>query len=336
MTPQAEDTVTPQFSCLGQPRDFHCLSDIELIDIYIQGNEIQQKNVIDEIVIRYDAQINLWVRVVLRRRGCDFAADAVGTIGLKLIEKLYLGLLAHAKGVSKFADWLYRVTENETISWDRERKNLKNKYKTLVEEHTISASTEITADGKITIGDLLTDDKDNAFDLIVRDAEIKRVLKAMGRLDSRHRLVMKLAIMFYDPLTDETISEIALLRAVPVETVRNEVEAVRSYLLKKKSERDKHYSRLANLYASILKLEGSLHYLYSQKVLNVDTINKVKAEIAAKNGLRDKKLKKYQRWISPTGKQMEKLLGERFGHFTNINLMIHRARRLLKGYLADS
>lgn len=303
------------------------LSDLELIKHCLKSDN--KKQVWETFFKRFNTFIDRRICKTLHTSGIAIDADVVGDIRLGIVEKLYKEkILIKAEDIINFKAWLGKVVRNHTLDWIRARQQLGRSYQEMVEKETVSLSDPVSGHENFFIEDTISDQSHDQAGL---SNELEDVFEEIEKLGGKYRLALKIAIMFYDPLSDATIQKIAQIKGLPIEKIKEDVEKISKDLIRRHSKALRDHNRAFILWAFIKRLNARLYVLEQDPVRNHSKIIKaLKKEIAAKIQRMNTLRSRHQRLIRPSSKQIAGLIGIPEEKSTTINILLFRAREMLK------
>jgi DNA-directed RNA polymerase specialized sigma24 family protein len=254
--------------------------------------------------------------------------DDIDDIRFRIIEKIHgKNILHEAIGHENFHAWLAKTARHSTVDWIRSKSRQKNSYNLSVDNSMTSLSNPLDDEGKIRLVDTIsTPAPQDKY-----DDEIKMVLKEVNGLEGLQRLVLRVNIVFYEPLSEEDIDEIAAIRARPPSEIVQEINDVMNSLLKKYEKLQHNQNRMFIVSSFLDRLKRKLHVLERQPVEKLSQIIIVKEEIEEKTEqLTRLQSRKEKQSIHPSAKQIANFLGLAREKEKNINVWLYRARQVLK------
>jgi len=277
---------------------------------------------------RYNKLIDRRIIKTLEAFYINYNVDMVGKISLGIIEKLYNErILTQVEDCNKLQSWLGKVVKNHTLDWLRSRGRIGNSFNIMMERETVSLSQPLDGQGGLVIEDIIYDEAPDQGDLA---SEVNGIFDEIDKLSDKYRLTLKVAIMLYDSLSDETIQEIAQLQGIPVANVTEKVDIITNDLLRRNLKALRNRNRAFILWAFTKRLKARLNFQERNPGQNRAQIADLKREIEKKSVRRKDLLSRFQRLIRPTSRQIADLLGISEANATTVNVLLHRARKMLK------
>jgi len=301
------------------------LSDSELIHQCLINNDKKSWEIFFR---RYNKFIDKRISKTLTAAGIAYDIDIIDEIRLPIIKKLYkTSVLEQVDDATKLKPWLGKLTRNHTLDWMRSRNKISNSFSTMVENESISLSQPMSWDRDLVMEDYISSE---AYDQEDFSSDVNEALSKIESLGDRYRLTLKLAIMFYDPLCDETIREIAEKTGIPFGKVTEKVGKIMEELVSRHSKSSRDQGKAFILWAFIKRLKIRINHLEHDSSHYQEQIDSLKREIIEKSQRINKIRSRHKRIIRPSSRQIADLLRIPEDKVSAVNILLFRAREMLK------
>lgn len=293
-----------------------------------------------ELQKQYAFLVNNRVEVTLVKIGIprenitDEIADEIdGRISEKLCDgKSFKTIAGYENPTAGFG----MMVENVVRSWAREQRLLKNAYGTYVKKGFTSIYTPLGEDDDDgTLIETIPDTVTNPFRSPQEEAIHENVIKAMRDIDSipdtKKRLAFKLTTMFYKPLSDDDIKEIAELGGASTTEIENALDAIMARLAEENEEIEKNLAHMDNTFTDLQSKKAKL----ADKLKDFNTpeseLAYLEADIAGKTELQENLIRRNQKInVFPTVEEIAQLLNIRKEKKKGISVGLSRFRKSSK------
>ena len=228
----------------------------------------------------------------------------------------------------KFRSWLGKVIANHTCDWIRGKLSQCRAMEHYVESTMVSLSDPLAGATDQTYEDIIVNESSWEGDQEL-DEEIDKCLGELQGLKDNYRLALLVSIMYYEPLSEEAIAEIASLRRLSVAEIGGEVEKIKMDLERKHDKLLHDQDRAAILWAVVMRLSRRLQNLERDPATPEEKITALQKEIAEKTKRMDDLRQTCRRPIRPSTKAMAALLGIPEKSADTVNVLLFRAREIL-------
>lgn len=315
--------------------NFLDLKDRHLIKICLLNNE----DAWDEFFLRYmDVIKETVIGKFLSRRLFNFAndEDIIQDICTEVIIQVRAGKndLSTLKNTDNCKPWLRKICFSKTMNWFRKRNQVKNRAKKQGEGSAISIHAPLSHESTTTLEDVIEDpmskDPDSINDIQDKLAEYAKQLKA---LSERELWILRLKLMYYDPLTEDDVRELSRFVKMPQEGITAKLDHIKEELDKKAEEKEKERDLAGKVHAEMIGLQQEL---YDNRLNSVFRKNKYK-EVSSKIDKKNKRLEQLRKssavLIEPSNEQIAEFIEIPKEKANKISLIVFRTiEKMKKGY----
>lgn len=230
---------------------------------------------------------------------------------------------------------LMETVRNVVLDWFKQKQG---RYQAVQKEieRTSTSLDETIGNGEdgILLVNMTADPNTNPLFEDEREKMRERVAELLVTADAlpiQQRLAFKVFLMFYNPLSDEEIEEVAKLRSVTSSKIKEETSIMLDQLVEKNEQYEHRLNLLADKFFQLQKLQRKLYEMEKdidtpEGILN-ETIKDIQATTKKVVNLR-KLVKKIN--VHPTAAATAQLLGIPESKQKDLNVWLHRTRKLLK------
>lgn len=324
-TPSATDSVNspihlPDINKLKsayeqlQQKDAHSLTDKELVICCL--NSAWNSIYWTEFHERYDrAVINIKIIKTLREKYFPTTKDTIDENRMAIYEKLRKeNFLAKSFNNPNFVAWLKTVVANavrDRVKHQKRKKNAAgyNKEKT---KKSLDEPKNQRGNGP-TLGENAPDpktDPQNTESGQWQKENAEHLLQAAESLSETQKYIFKVNMMFYRPLSDQDIREIARKRQVPEQVIEQAVEEIEDDLSIKNAEYEKRLNDIIIQNAYLERLERRLKHLTADPYADLKEVARVVKDIEVQiRQLENKRKRLGGDLVLPSAEQIARLLG---------------------------
>lgn len=251
--------------------------------------------------------------------------DTVPDIFVRFYESAILSItdLEHPLAAKR---WLSQIAYWRTIDYLNTLNTQKRRLIREVEKNTASLD-EVQYDASdTTLADTIAaPERCNTFDDALAD-----VMKVLESLDAPKRWALRLKAIYYQPLEEKELDQLARYTGKPADRLNEEIDALMDALAHKAADKTKSLGDAARVEVTMKNLVNRLLFdmaagsapedriIHSQREVIAHKKNMKKLEIAG------------QQPIVPSNKQLAVILGIPKGKEDNISTAIFRARKILR------
>jgi DNA-directed RNA polymerase specialized sigma24 family protein len=307
--------------------NYSCLPLKTLIRMCIINN----KDAWNEFFRRFTPVIHRSIKNNLRAKGLISMAtdiDIIEEIYIKVVELVwYKNELASLKNPDACVGWLQEISINKTNDWIRSNNRQKNLARKQAEESMHSLAEPQNEDGSITLQDKIISEEPLLFQ---NENILHKYTNELRKLSVKELWVMRIKLMFYDPLTAAEVMELSQYIKKPAEEISVELEKILGTLLIKNQKKEKRHESAGRIHATIINLQGRI---VSKKHINdiaQEEQNRIKTVVDRKERSLHAIRKNLDSFIEPSNEQIAAMLGLPKEKVGGISLIVHRARKKLK------
>lgn len=275
------------------------------------------------------------IRIGIRQdKITDTIADKIDEI---LTEKLCDGkTMKIIAGYENPTGGLLRTAEYVVISWARRRGLLKNAHDLYIQNILISLHTPLgEEEDDDTLMDIIPDPFTNPLRSPEEEAELEKAIRVLQEIqslaDDEKRLALKLKFMFYMPLSDEDVAQIAESRDASPAEIEQELDKIMIRLAGDNKENEKKLDLMANRFTDLISQEA----LLAEKEKDFNTpkqqLDRLKKDIARKRSRQVNLSRRNQKiYVYPTNAEVAKLLNIRRDKKNDISVWLDRFRKMFE------
>lgn len=276
------------------------------------------------------------IKVFVSRQHLELASDpdVVRDIYLLVFDKLYFqNALDELQNSYAVGAWLKTVAISKTRDWLKTYHSQKNLPEKDAEQSSISLATPINKNGALTVQDTLEyEHHENPVAL----KQLEETLKDLQNLRKEELWALRLKVLFYDPLCDDEIRQLAAFTKISYEQVGTKVNAMTDRLLDKKLEKETDLKSAGRVWSLIRLLESRLREDLKAGDLSDDERKKLEEKLTRKMKRMEKLRRSGNQYIEPSNEAIAKILGIPQDNVQNISALVHRARKKLKAKQRNS
>lgn len=278
---------------------------------------------------RYYPFIIKWVKKYLDKFGTPVTEDATSTVVLKLYEKAIFGtVLESLHKADNLNACLATIIKHTVIDCYRGEKRNADILNPRSGADVVSKEEPIRGTDGLNYEYTLSSDDTPPSDFV---EAAEKILDRIDAVMDRNFLILRVAIMFHDPLPESCIKQIAVMRGVSADQIRIEIDELMDRLVERHSARVKNEERLKVLLVQIIALERRLDIMREDPLTSDTLLQQVKTAIQHKRAQRRTLLtNRPKRYLRPTSKQIAELLGITAITTAAINVILFRVTKALK------
>lgn len=294
----------------------------------------------EEFFRRFHRLIQKTIRkVLIRYDRLDLSGDE------DVVEDIFVGLamqllegedLAGIREPEALPKWLTRCARNYTIDWLRSEGRRTDVLRKGSEQGPLSLE-QLSAGYEFQGATALSE---NSIERALQEEETSRdlelVLSEMENLRAEDRLILRAILIFYEPLDDRTIQEIAERRQVSQVDVHRHAEGIREGLFAKHQERYSKLEREGAYWHELRKLEAKQLDLKGNPGVDLSTMDEMEAHIESVRTALANSRGKGKAMIQPKMREVAELVGLSAERVQLLSLRLLRARRRLMKVLDRS
>ena len=318
--------------------DIQSLTDNELIAACARPNATRRQW--QQFYKRYTPLINTRIEVTLLKIGIPQRAitwDIADEVSFAVMKKLCDG-----KSLKTIAGYQYakaglgQAVENIVRSWNRERNLQKHAHEAHVQKNLTSLDAPLgeEVDDECLI-EVIADPRTNPIPGIEVEATRENITQLMREVesikDNRKRLAFKVNVIFYNPLSDEDIKEIAALRGIAPSEIETEVDAIVARLADQNEQIERQYDLMANKFYDLQSQIGRLRKMEKDFNTPETELKELERDIARKTKELENLNKRNQMVnVYPTAEEVAKLLKIPKEKQKDIAVWLNRIRKKLE------
>jgi DNA repair exonuclease SbcCD ATPase subunit len=250
--------------------------------------------------------------------------------------------LCDGKSLKTIAGYQYakaglgQAVENIVRSWNRERNLQKHAHEAHVQKNltTLDAPLGEEVDDECLI-EVIADPQTNPIPGIEVEATRENITQLMREVESikddRKRLAFKINVIFYNPLSDEDIKEIAALRGIAPSEIETEVDAIVARLADQNEQIERQQDLMANKFADLQRQVMRLKKMEKDFNTPESELKELERDIARKTKELENLNKRNQMVnVYPTAEEVANLLKIPKEKQKNIAVWLNRIRKKLE------
>jgi DNA-directed RNA polymerase specialized sigma24 family protein len=276
------------------------------------------------------------IKVFVSRQHLDLASnpDIVRDIYLLVFDKLYFqNALDDLQNSYAVGAWLKTIAISKTRDWLKTYHSQKNLPEKDAEQFSISLATPINRNGTLTVQDTLEcEHHDNSIAL----KELGQVFRELDNLRKEELWALRLKVLFYDPLSDDEIRQLAAFIKTSYEQLANQLNKMMDRLLDKKLEKEADLKSAGRVWSLIRLLESRLREDLKAGDLSDNERKKLEDKLARKTKRIEKLRRSGNQYIEPPNEEIARILGIPQDNMQSISTLVHRARKKLKAKQSNS
>jgi len=318
--------------------DIQSLTDNELIAACARPNATRRQW--QQFYKRYTPLINTRIEVTLLKIGIPQRAitwDIADEVSFAVMKKLCDGKsLKIIAGYQYAKAGLGQAVENIVRSWNRERNLQKHAHEAHVQKNLTSLDAPLgeEVDDECLI-EVIADPRTNPIPGIEVEATRENITQLMREVesikDNRKRLAFKVNVIFYNPLSDEDIKEIAALRGIAPSEIETEVDAVVARLADQNEQIERQYDLMANKFYDLQSQIGRLKKMEKDFNTPESELKELERDIVRKTKELENLNKRNQMVnVYPTAEEVAKLLKIPKEKQKDIAVWLNRIRKKLE------
>ena len=276
------------------------------------------------------------IKVFVSQQQWELASDPdiVRDIYLSVFDKLYFqNALDDLKNSYAVGAWLKTIAISKTRDWLKTHHSQKNLPKKNAEQSSISLATPINDEGALTVLDTLEcEHHENPVAL----KQLEETLKDLQNLRKEELWALRLKVLFYDPLSDDEIRQLAIFTKISYEELAAELDKMMDRLLDKKLEKEADLKSAGRVWSLIRLLEFHLQEDLKSEDLSDDERKELEEKLARKAKRMEKLRHSGNQYIELSNEEIAKILGIPQDNIQSISTLVHRARKKLKSKQSNS
>lgn len=285
----------------------------------------------NEFMRRYKKNIiNMIIKTLNRCNRPDLAIDE--DIREDIFEQIFIRLyrenaLEKLDDPNKVVAWLRTMARHKTLDWLKSYFSHGNLPARNGESATISLDAPIGKDDDFSYHHILSDEmKDNKK----HSNELDDVIKDMEKLTEMEQWIMLLIVIFYNPLTDKEIRELAWFTGKSLKKLKQDISSIMERLLEKKEDKENELKSSARVLHLIYRLESRLLEDLNKQELTADEIKGIKDEISRRRDRMEFLLNSGNQLIRPSNEDIAEILGIPKEKSRDVSVLLHRIRKKLE------
>ncbi|MFW6101027.1 MAG: hypothetical protein ACOC90_06540 [Bacteroidota bacterium] len=253
--------------------------------------------------------------------------DIIQDIYTEIAKKLILTQSPSAiENIRYLKAWVKEVSRNHTRDW------IENYFRQKKMAQRIAENTGLSLD------DPLQDGENRNYHEVIADPSTENpsensdctfTEKWLENLTQEELWALKLKVMFYDPLDDEEIKELAFFTDRTAPEMKKVIDEMMNELIKKKNSKDKDLKGAARNWAMLRSIESRLRERLHDENLSQQELEARQADIQKRRQRMEKLLHSARQLIEPTNKDIAKILKMPAEKSKQISVVIYRARQKL-------
>jgi len=250
------------------------------------------------------------------------------SIYLVVVDKLYFqNALAGLEYPNAPEGFLKQTAEWKTSDWLRHYHRQKNLPERQARGSSRSLESPLHKGTDLMLRDIIADENETDPSM---SPELKDVLKDMHMLAEEKLWALRLKVMFYDPLAEDELAELALFTKKSCGQVREEVNGVMERLIGRKQMKEADLNLAGKVHSVVLLLQARLLEDVRAMSLSCDERKEREEEIERRARRMETLRRSAGQLIEPSNKEIAAILGIPAEKANTVSVLVFRAREKLK------